>query len=247
MSRNERLLQAMNKRGMTPTLLGSQMNVDPKTVERWITTGRVPYRRHRNQLAALLTEPESWLWPGAYSADRVTQAARSEVVEFYSHRYLIPSELWTRLIGEATVFVDILVYAGLFLPEQTQSLSQVLADKAEAGVRVRVLLGDPESEAAALRGREEGIGDAVAVKMRNALHLYRDLRDSKVQVRLHGTTLYTSLYRSDDEMIANQHVLGLPAAQSPAMHLRKLAAGDLFDTYTACYDRVWETARPAWP
>jgi len=243
---NERLLDAMNRATTTPVALAERIAVDPKTVERWVTQGRVPYPRHRHELAALLGESEAWLWPDAYSADRVGQAARSEVVTVYGHRYQIPAELWARLVGEATTFLDILVYAGLFLPEQTAGLSERLIDQAAAGVRVRILLGDPATTAVQVRGSEEGIGDAVAIKIRNALHLYRRLADSPVQVRLHSTTLYTSLYRSDDEMIANPHVLGLPAAQSPALHLRKLAAGDLFDTYTACFDRVWDSATPAW-
>ena len=63
-------------------------------------------------------------------------------------------------------------------------------------------------------------------------------------MRLHATTLYTSIYRGDDHMIASGHVLGLPGAQSPALELRHLATGDLFDTYTACFERVWAGAKP---
>ncbi|GMA87491.1 hypothetical protein GCM10025868_27410 [Angustibacter aerolatus] len=48
-------------------------------------------------------------------------------------------------------------------------------------------------------------------------------------------------------MLANTHVLGLPAAQAPVLELRRLAAGGLFDTYAAMYDRVWDDAEPAWP
>lgn len=115
------------------------------------------------------------------------------------------------------------------------------------GARVRLLMGDPESPAVALRGEEEGIGEAVATKTRNALSLVSRLlgEGSGVQLRLHATTLYTSIYRADDTMIANPHVLGLPAAQAPALHLRRLSAGGLFDTYAAMYDRVWDVAKPA--
>ena len=135
MSCNERLLDAMNRATTTPVALAERIAVDPKTVERWVTQGRVPYPRHRHELAALLGESEAWLWPDAYSADRVGQAARSEVVTVYGHRYQIPAELWARLVGEATTFLDILVYAGLFLPEQTAGLSERLIDQAAAGVK----------------------------------------------------------------------------------------------------------------
>jgi hypothetical protein len=198
-------------------------------------------------VAAALNQPESWLWPEAYSDERIGRAGRSEVVQVFPHRFQISGDFWLRLLGTSTTFLDILVYAGLFLPEQTLRLTDVLIDRARAGARVRILLGDPDSQAVAIRGEEEGIGDAIATKIRNALHLYRAVAvEPKVQVRLHGTTLYTSLYRADDEMIANPHIIGLPAAQAPAIHLRKLAAGDLFDTYAASFDRVWEDAGPAW-
>lgn len=84
----------------------------------------------------------------------------------------------------------------------------------------------------------------MATKTRNALDLIRRALDRcpGVQLRLHDTTLYTSVYRADDAMIANPHVLGLPAAQAPALHLRRLGGGGLFDTYADLFDRVWDTA-----
>jgi hypothetical protein len=242
---NERLLDAIARRGYTPASLAARLGVDPKTVERWVAQGRLPYPRHRHRIAALLGETELWLWPNSVDDERRDHAARSEVVRVYAHRYQVPDELWMRLIDGASAVLDVLVYAGLFLPEQTPGISRYLVARAEAGARVRLLLGDPESLNVKIRGDEEGIGDAVAIKCRNALDLYRGLAGTAVEVRLHATTLYTSIYRSDDEMIASPHVLGLPGAQAPAVHLRRLAAGDLFDTYSASFDRVWDHARPA--
>ena len=76
--------------------------------------------------------------------------------------------------------------------------------KAEDGVQVRLLYGDPESDAVALRGAEEGIGDGLAARIRLALGYMREAFDEPgVSVRLHGTTLYNSLYRYDDELLVN--------------------------------------------
>jgi hypothetical protein len=247
---NERLRDALARRGYTPTVLGEQIGVDPKTVQRWVSQSRVPYPKYRAQLGALLQESEAWLWPGITSSERADQASRSEVVEVHPRRACITGDEWLRLFRSATAFADVLVYAGLFLPEQTPAVLDVFAEKAATGTRVRLLPGRPECAAVELRGEEEGIGgQTVAAKARNALRLLRrSLHEAPgVHVRLHRTTLYTSIYRSDDTMIANPHVLGLPAAQAPAMHLRRLSAGGLFDTYTAMYDRVWDEAEPAWP
>lgn len=56
---------------------------------------------------------------------------------------------------------------------------------------MRVLLGDPDSEAVGTRGADEGIDDAIAAKIRNAIVLYRGLRQvDGVHFRLHSTLLY---------------------------------------------------------
>ncbi len=65
-----------------------------------------------------------------------------------------------------------------------------------------------------------------------------------VQVRLHDTTLYASIYRSDDTLLANVHAFGAPAAQNPVLHLHRVPGGRVFDHYMASFDRVWTGARP---
>ena len=76
---NERLRAALLQRGLTPATLGGQLGVDQKTVERWIS-GRVPYRRHRYEVASRLGVDEVYLWPEALSRDQVAAASESEVL-----------------------------------------------------------------------------------------------------------------------------------------------------------------------
>src|SRR6266478_3272797 len=52
--RNERLRALLLERGKTPDQLAEAAQVDAKTVERWITRGRLPYRKHRFEVAAFL-------------------------------------------------------------------------------------------------------------------------------------------------------------------------------------------------
>ena len=90
-----------------------------------------------------------------------------------------------------------------------------------------------------------GVSDAMAAKIRNALALYRPLRQVVgVEFRLHRTVLYNSIYRADDQVLVNTHVFGLAAAQAPAWHLRKLPGGELASLYIDSFERVWETATP---
>jgi hypothetical protein len=244
---NDRLRDAMLRNGLTPSEIAEHLRVDPKTAERWVTQGRAPYPRHRHAIAAMVRDSESYLWPEAVPTERANRVAQSEVVQAYPRRAAVPSDLWQRLISEAEDRVGILVYAGLFLPEQHPRLVMSLQQKAKVGTRVEVLLGDPDSDAVAQRGIEEGIGDAVSSKVRNVLSFYSRLRDAPgAAVHFHSTNLYNSIYRFDNEMLVNTHVFGFPAAHAPVLHLRRLSGGDLFDTYANSFDRVWATSVPAW-
>ena len=109
-------------------------------------------------------------------ARRRGRSVGSEILAIYPHRWEAPRDAWHKLFSAAEQEIAILVYAGLFLAEDA-GVQKILADKARAGVRIRVLLGDPDSPQVAERGADEGIDEAVAAKIRNVLILYRPLRD----------------------------------------------------------------------
>jgi hypothetical protein len=248
MATNERLRDALLVSGLTTHDLAVKLEVDPKTVERWVTLGRNPYQRHRHRIAAMVGQSEAYLWPGALTKDQQAKVTESEIVRVYPHRASVPPELWRRLFESAQERIEVLVYSGIWMPDQNPRLAALLRQKASDGVQVRILLGDPDCADVARRGAEEGIGDSMAAKVRSVLVHYADLADAPdVAVRLHATTLYNSLYRFDDELLVNAHVYGFPAAHAPVLHLRKLSAGVLFDTYTESFKKVWGSARPAWP
>ena len=247
MPTNDRLGDSLSAAGLAPHDLAARLGVDPKTVERWLTQGRTPYPRHRRQIAALVRESETYLWPSALSTERRTEAAESEIVHVYPHRAGIPGDVWTRLFSGASERIDVLVYAALFLPEQQPKLLKQLCRRAADGTRVRFLLGDPDCDAVARRGEEEGIGAAISAKIRNVLSFFESHADHGcVDLRLHRTTLYTSIYRFDRDMLVNHHVLGLPAAHAPVMHLRQLDSGDLFTTFSDTFEKLWVDAAPVW-
>lgn len=221
--------------------IAEALGVDPKTVQRWLA-GRLPQPRHRWGLADLVHRHEHDLWPQLVGG--LTPTINQEILATYTHRNAVPRQLWRQLFAGAEKEIGILVYAGLFLAEDID-LVRILRDKAENGVSIRILLGDPDSDHVALRGTEEGINEAMAAKIRNVIVLYRLLLDlTPVEIRLHTTVLYTSIYRADDEMLINPHVYGTPAAQAPVLHLQHHSDGDLFATYTDSFEHVWTTATP---
>ncbi|MGM9386151.1 XRE family transcriptional regulator [Streptomyces antibioticus] len=240
---NERLRSALLARGMTVQGLAEAIEVNPKTVERWITQGKVPYRRHQYATAAVLKVDVTSLWDDGRTIDSATDLSKAEIGTVYPHRHTVPSGLWREIYGRAQNSLDVLVYSGLFLSEDPL-FHELLKAKVAAGVRVRILLGDPGSAAVQQRGIDEGhrIMDG---KIRNALVLYRPLMRSHpgIGFRLHDSTLYNSIYRADDEMLVNPHVYGIGAYMAPVLHLRRLADGGLFDTYTNSIEHTWENAR----
>lgn len=229
---------------MTPTTLAEELNVDPKTVERWITAGRLPYRKTRYLVATMLRTDETFLWPDALTQEQVAAAAESEIITVHPHRWAVPPDAWGRLFSAAEREIGVLVYSGLFLAEDTR-VQRLLADKARAGVRVRILVGDPDSPEVAERGRDEGIDESMAGKIRNVLVLYRPLRAvESVEIRLHRTVLYNSIYRADDQLLVNTHVYGTGASNAPVLHLRRVAGGDMVSTYLDSFEQIWAGATP---
>jgi transcriptional regulator with XRE-family HTH domain len=240
---NERLRAALLEQGVTPTALAVELGVDNKTVERWIS-GRIPYRRHRYAVSTRLGVDEVYLWPDALPRDQVAVASEGEIIAVYPHRSEVPHDAWKRLFDSAEEEIGVLVYAGLFISEDA-GLQRIFRKKAEAGVTMRFLLGDPESQEVQQRALDEGAEGAMAAKIRSAIANYRSLRTAgNIEFRLHNTILYNSIYRADDQLLVNTHIYGTPAAQAPVWHLRKIAGGEIASTYIESFDRVWETATP---
>lgn len=242
---NDHLRTCLSTRGMTTNDLAGAIGVDPRTVERWVELGRVPHPRHRIETARALSVDEQDLWPNGDAARRTPAARRAEILQVFPQRSDVPAELWRRLTGEVEHQIDVLVYAGLFMLDTNPGLPQQLAARASEGLVGRFLFGDPESATVAWRGGEEGIGEDLAARVRLSLNYMNEAsRVPQLEIRLHETILYNSIYRFDDEMLVNTHVVGSPAGQNPVLHLRKTAGGHLFDHYLASFERVWEGAQP---
>ena len=165
---NERLRTALLRTGTTTQDLALCCGVDPKTAERWISTGRVPHRRHRWAAARRLGCEDEYLWPDAPGEESARRA-----------------------------------------------------------------------EAVARRGEEEGIGAvAIGAKIRNVLALFRPLLEAGAEIRLHATALYNSMYRTDDDLLVNTHILGYVAACAPVLHLRRISGGAMVATYLDSFERI---------
>jgi hypothetical protein len=65
-----------------------------------------------------------------------------------------------------------------------------------------------------------------------------------IEVRLHRTFLYNSIYRADDQLLVNQHAYGIHASRAPVFCLHKCERSDMTAAYVASFEQIWSTARP---
>ncbi|MBF6176123.1 XRE family transcriptional regulator [Nocardia blacklockiae] len=240
---NERLRAAIADAGVTVDALAERVGLDPKSVQRWVSRGVVPRRTAAHVAAAELGVAVGFLWP---EMDLPTkQAAQMEIVDMYPHRADTPRRLWLDLLAGTQSELWLFANASLFLPEQNPESIELIREKAENGVDVRILLGDPDAPEMALRGEEERLYEAIPARIRMALTYYSPLVEVPgVEFLLHRTCLYNSIFRYDDQMLVNQHVYGTYGYMAPVLHLRRIHGGDFFDMYVRSFERVRETASP---
>jgi len=244
MATNERLRGSIAAVGLRPAELAESVRVDPKTVERWITTGRMPHRIHRATVAQRLGVDEAYLWPELLTDPLTQTASAAELLQLHPTRAAVPNDTWLQLIGSAREAMDFLFYAGTHMFEQ-YDLVTIVARKAAAGVPCRILIGDQESEAVRLRAEEEGTVGGLEGRIQLHRRYLRAIHATPgVQVRSHGTTLYNSLFRFDRDLLVNTHVYGVPAARSPVLHLRRVPGGRMWDHYMESFEEIWKVAAP---
>ena len=235
---NHRLRGAMLNAGLTPAALAAAVEVDSKSVARWISEDRLPYPVTRTKVAQVLHQEETFLWPALLQDADACAVAAAEVERVWPTRSSISSETWHALFSRAGERLDILVYAGAFLIE-TLDLADVLTWKASHGTRIRVLVGDPDCDA--VRVRAEELSTAwLPERCRSTLDYLRKVPG--ICLRAHGATHYLSLFRFDDVILANTHAYGTWACHAPAIQLHRASSGRLFDFYQQSFDRVWTSA-----
>jgi transcriptional regulator with XRE-family HTH domain len=226
---NESLSRALLRARLSQEDVASYLEVDPKTVRRWLD-GRVPYLRHRWAIALLLGMDESDLWPQLQDA----RSQPGEVVAVYPHRDSVRPETWLHLLGSASREVGVLADSELLLADDS-AIPRALAERARSGVRVRVCLASPASAVGPERA-DQGSAEAQHERIRDEVR--------PADLRIHEGRDYNSICYADGDLIVAQHVYGWPAWRAPTLRLRKAIGGDMFSVYLGSFDRIWAHARP---
>ena len=148
---NENLQNALQQAGLTIEAFARVINVDPKSVGRWVSGNTIPYPRHRQAIARALDLDEHELWPDQTPApgdDDDTAGDGCDVVGSWSyanqHNAPDPAELITETDGP----IDLLdSHAGI---QPTDQIIDRLATAAAAGRKIRILTETPTSQLTAL-------------------------------------------------------------------------------------------------
>jgi hypothetical protein len=241
MARNQRLADAIRTSGRRVDEFADVIGVDRKTVERWVSTGRVPRAVYRDRAEQTLSVPARFLWPGTPGPTH----GIGELAGAYATRNELAPATVASLLDAATENVDVLAFSAMWLWDTVPRFTERLMAKDRAGVQVRICLGDPASDAVRLRGEEEGIDDYMQARCRLAISYAGSLLEQAPEtIRISGNTLYSSIFRFDDELLVNTHLFGTPAASSPVLHLRSSGDGPIAVNVLNSFERVWGQARP---
>ncbi len=238
----------MTQSGLSTDRLAEAVEVDPKTVWRWTNKGVVPRRVGlKARVANVLGVDESEIWPAPPRSDvmREDREVTEEVVTVWAHRADAPKARWWEMLSDAEASIDLLGYAMQFLPEDHSRLDRLLIDKAIAGCRIRIALANPDSPYVAERDDEEGLGGTFPDRIRTTIDHFEALVGvDGIDLRLHETRMYNSIFRGDDQMFVTPHLYALKGYRAPLLHLRRSADDGIFDGFAAHFERVWTVSTP---
>ncbi len=222
---NESLCRALLEARLSEEDLAVRLQVDPKTVRRWLE-GRMPYPRHRWALATMLGLDETTLWPQLRSA----RSRPDEVQAVYPHLDAVPEDVWLRIFGSAERDIGILAESADPFVTYPRLLEQ-LAQKAGSGIRVRICLPDPDS--------------ALDAGIRRVLADLAPLRETgPVELRIYTAIIYNAVYIADNEMLVSQRAHGVAIGGGPVLHLHCSDGEDgMVSVYLFSFAEVWDGAR----
>lgn len=213
---NENLRAALGQADMSPDELARIVQVDVRTVRRWLSGG-TPYPRQRGKVARALDTTEHDLWPeiGTTPPPSSPAARASDILDGYASANEPAAPDSTALMRDATDRIELLgdtLVETLSIP----GVTDLLAAKAAHGCVVRILVYDTGPELAPLFDR------------------------AGVEIRLLDAPADYVIHRYDDELLLILHVIAVDADHAPLLHLRRTADGGLFDRLAAYYDELWQ-------
>ncbi|MEU7022643.1 XRE family transcriptional regulator [Streptomyces sp. NPDC046203] len=188
-------------------------------------------------------------WPQAVKG-RIKTGGDREIVHSYPYRSACPSTVWAELVAGAGEELFFAGYTNYFFWTQVPTFSETIRRKAEAGCRVRFLLGDPEGEVTRQREIVEDVALSVSARIRMTLgELARLGAVDGVEVRYSAPEdaanhVSLSVFRFDGDALVTPHLARLAGHDSPLLHLRRQGPGGMWSRFAEHAEELWERARP---
>ncbi|MFF5566636.1 helix-turn-helix domain-containing protein [Streptomyces sp. NPDC012623] len=171
-------------------------------------------------------------------------AAFPEVVRVYSAQAAARDEIQQQ--ARAAVELDVLAVRGLGLIGLNDSLLRACLPREQGGkgLRIRVLLLDPDSAALARRAAEIGEStESLASGVRLAEARLRELADTAdIQVYRYGMLPTWRVIRTDSVMFVGAFDAGWEGHESATYKVMEMAGGPLFRGFCRMFEAIVETA-----
>ncbi|MFV2195703.1 helix-turn-helix domain-containing protein [Nocardiopsis sp. LOL_012] len=168
-----------------------------------------------------------------------------EIVNVYPYRSSVPGELWDRLIHDARSEISLGGYTNYFFWTERPGFNELLRAKAEAGVRVRILVGDPEHEVTLRREEIESAALSVSTRIHITLDELAKLGPVPgVEVRLSDQNaeahVSRSIFRFDQEELVCEHIAERLGHGSLTFHMQKMQDNGPFSQYATHFEHLWD-------
>ena len=242
---NTALRSAMQSAKMSPRQLAVKVGVSGKTVERWVADAElIPHARNREDVSSALGVDQEMLWPKVVR-DRVKTGSDLEIIRSYPYRSACPSTVWGDLIEKSRSDLLFAGYTNYFLWLDQPNFVATLRKKADAGCRVRFLLGDPNGPTTLTRERIEEVSLSVSTRIKVTLeHLAKLGPHDHVEVRFSSLDdaanhVSLSVFRFDADALVTPHLARMVGHDSPLLHLRKSIEGGMFDRFSEHAEELW--------
>ena len=213
---NDNLRAALQQTGLAPDDLAQIVQVDVRTVRRWLSGG-TPYSRQRAKVARALDTPEHHLWPEIATAPPPSPPAAqaSDIVAGYPEAgdHDVPDR--NELIHDATDRIELLG-ATLIPILAAPGMPEILTTKAAHGCSIRILIYD------------------------TGPHLTPLINQPAIEIRILEEPVAYTIHRFDDELLLTLHMVGGDFEHMPLIHVRRAAPDGMFDRLTEYYTDLWE-------